>query len=104
MLNAFRHLRYLHLASMSRSCQVQHVLNAFRHLRYLHPFQSGVGVSVIRVLNAFRHLRYLHLPRIASTTWESSCAQRLSASEVSAQRLKGGAEAAAISCSTPFGI
>ncbi len=88
MLNAFRHLRYLHLLAARNRVGESEVLNAFRHLRYLHSHSStwtrpARSISAQRlsasevsalagrvdeflpasVLNAFRHLRYLHQTR-----------------------------------------
>ena len=58
------------------------------------------------VLNAFRHQRFLHRPRRDRTRRRSpsTCAQRLSASKVSARIDPVTAATLAVGCSTPFGI
>ena len=125
MLNAFRHLRILHLCPFVDLGRVN-VLNAFRHLRILHEFirrrgnsvrsaqrlsassnsshlRRFEGVATGNVLNAFRHLRILHWLPPCSMGF-SPCAQRLSASSNSSQGWNVITYGGRMMCSTPFGI
>ncbi len=104
-----------------------HVLNAFRHQRFLRrrawrvireratrcstPFgikdfcvlhEPAAGPAEAQVLNAFRHQRFLRMYR-ADTRTGCSCAQRLSASKISAC-FYDVANRLPERCSTPFGI
>ncbi len=80
------------------------VLNALRHQRYLQV-QVTESVSIlIHVLNALRHQRYLQLQIPLTTVLISSCAQRLTASEVSSGIMKLTELDVSVLCSTPYGI
>ncbi len=62
VLNAFRHLRGVHLRVRRSAITFSAVLNAFRHLRGVHPREPYDDCQHITVLNAFRHLRGVHNP------------------------------------------
>ena len=104
-----------------------HVLNAFRHHRGRHGPHRHQDRSSRSVLNAFRHHRGRHLPEGDSNLSGAMCstpfgitevgtsrpqgfvivlssAQRLSASQRSAQRRSTQTTPGRPMCSTPFGI
>ena len=58
------------------------VLNAFRHLRSIHLRNQHNQSKHYRVLNAFRHLRSIHLVMARKRVISFLCAQRLSASQI----------------------
>ena len=72
-LSVILEMRLLHL-----------VLNAFRHHRFLHRKRIIGSRLTAGVLNAFRHHRFLHRSRHRTTRTPRRCAQRLSASQISA--------------------
>ena len=65
--------------------------------------ENGILPARLAVLNAFRHQRFLH-PRPLNETARTACAQRLSASKVSALDWGDADENHLGRCSTPFGI
>ena len=64
--------------------ELRDVLNAFRHHRFPHSAMAGDDIDPERVLNAFRHHRFPHPFSCIKRTRRRSCAQRLSASQISA--------------------
>ena len=78
------------------------VLNAFRHQRLLRHTANRLGPLAELVLNAFRHQRLLRRawPAHRATL---RCAQRLSASKVTAHYQPHPVTGSKV-CSTPFGI
>ena len=82
VLNALRHLRFYHLASLSACLFDRQVLNALRHLRFYHVRHGFDIREPGAVLNALRHLRFYHSRYVERQDDEGACAQRLAVSEV----------------------
>ena len=86
VLNAFRHQRFLHIVNVAVIEIWRIVLNAFRHQRFLHTRLWRCSEPGRReVLNAFRHQRFLHSRQNQPRILPPGCAQRLSASKISAR-------------------
>jgi hypothetical protein len=77
------------------------VLNALRHQRFRHR-RTSRPARRRNVLNALRHQRFRHAP-YAFCPLIQLCAQRLTASKVSA-RYPINPENPGLQCSTPYGI
>ena len=82
----------------------QNVLNAFRHLRSIH-MQIHVGTfPTTSVLNAFRHLRSIHIVNWMPFLTSASCSTPFGISDQFTGWALGQTSKPEPKCSTPFGI
>ena len=103
VLNAFRHLRFIHLERLLQARVSFAVLNAFRHLRFIHRQSDKMLVRQSECSTPFG-ISDSFTAEVVRTLANVVCAQRLSASQIHSQPQRRMTLSVDTLCSTPFGI